>query len=55
MKGMGAVQCQRCGFTNMDHDDMGSWVEGEPQLLDEHGNGWRFENAPDGGIRKVKL
>lgn len=55
MQGMGAVQCQRCGFTNSDHDDLGRWSEGEPMLLDEHGHGWKFENAPDGGIRRVKV
>ena len=49
-----AVTCQRCGFTNMDHEDMGRWVEGDPQLLDENGDGWRFVNAVD-GVRKQKM
>lgn len=54
MKGHGAVTCQRCGYTNIDHDDLGRWNEGEPQLMDEHGKFWRFENAVD-GIRKVRM
>lgn len=55
MAGMGAVKCQRCGFLNSDHDDLGRWSEGEPMLLDEHGKGWKFENSPDGGIRRVQV
>ena len=38
----------------MDHEDMGRWVEGDPQLLDENGDGWRFVNAVD-GVRKQKM
>ena len=54
MKGMGAVTCRRCGFQNMDHEDLGRWEEGDPMLVDEHGDGWKFENGVD-GVRRVKM
>ena len=50
----GAVTCQRCGYQNMDHEDLGNWEEGDPMLVDEHGDGWRFENSVE-GVRKVKM
>ena len=48
-----AVTCQRCGHSNLEHEDLGRWAEGEPQLLDEHGQGWVFENGLD-GVRQVR-
>lgn len=54
MKGMGAVTCQRCGYQNMDHEHLGDWREGEPMLVDENGDGWRFESCVE-GTRKVKM
>ena len=54
MQGMGAVTCQRCGWTNIEHEDLGKWSEGEPNLVDEHGDGYKFVNGTD-GIRKVKM
>ena len=54
MKGMAAVQCQRCGHDNMQHEDLGQWHEGEPNLLDEHGAAWKFVNGID-GVRKVRM
>ncbi|KAL1515745.1 hypothetical protein AB1Y20_002361 [Prymnesium parvum] len=44
MQGMGAVRCQRCGFANLDHEDLGQLQDGDPHLVDEKGNGWKFEN-----------
>ena len=55
MKGMGAATCTRCGWSTLEHEDLGKWEEGDPMLVDEHGDGWRFENAAEGGIRKVKM
>ncbi len=52
MKGTGAVTCQRCGYQNLEHEDLGRWDESEPHMIDEHGDGWRFENAVD-GVRRV--
>ena len=42
--GMGnaAVTCERCGFTNLAHEDMGTWEEGEPHMVNERGEGVRF-------------
>ena len=54
MKGMGAVTCQRCGFQNVEHEDLGEWAEGDPMLVDEHGDGWRFEACVE-GTRRVKM
>ena len=55
MKGMGAVTCTRCGYTNLDHEDLGPWKEGEPQLVDERGRGWKFENDVQGGTKRVSV
>ena len=45
---------KRCGHDAMDHEDLGRWCEGEPMLLDEKGEGWRFVNGVD-GIRKERV
>ncbi len=55
MKGMGAVVCGRCGFDNLAHEDLGRWTEGEPNLVDEKGDAWRFVNAATGGVRKERI
>ena len=34
--------------------DLGRWSEGEPNLLDEHGNAWRFVMGID-GVRKERM
>ena len=44
----------RCGFTSDQHDDLGRWVEGEPMLVDEHGEGWTFVNGVD-GVQKRRV
>ena len=54
MQGMGAVTCSRCGFQNLAHEDLGKWSEGEPHLVDERGDGWRFVDGVD-GVRKEKM
>mmetsp|Transcript_23800 Transcript_23800/g.47519 ORF Transcript_23800/g.47519 Transcript_23800/m.47519 type:complete len:87 (+) Transcript_23800:539-799(+) len=54
MKGMGAVTCTRCGHTNLDHEDLGKWEDGEPNLVDEKGDAWRFVNGVD-GIKKEHM
>ena len=55
MKGMGAATCNRCGWTNIEHEDLGRWEEGEPMLVDERGDGWKFVNNAEGGISKVRV
>ena len=55
MQGTGAVRCTRCGFDNLSHEHLGTWVEGDPQLVDEHGNGFRFTNAAEGGVKLVPI
>ena len=51
---MAAVRCERCGHDNLSHEDLGRWVQGEPQLVDERGNGYKFENTVE-GVRAVKI
>ena len=52
---MAGITCQRCGFQNIEHDDLGRWEEADPHLVDEHGDGYKFVNSTEGGIRKVKM
>ena len=54
MPGLRGVTCSRCGFQNIEHEDLGRWEEGDPHLVDENGDGWRFVNAYD-GVRKEKM
>ena len=54
MKGTGAITCSRCAHQNLDHEDLGRWVEGEPQLIDERGDRWKFETTFE-GVRAVRM
>ena len=36
--GLSIANCSRCGHANLDHEDLGRWQEGEPQLIDEKGD-----------------
>ena len=42
------------GFDNLAHEDLGQWSQGEPNLVDEHGDAWRFVNGVN-GVRKEKM
>jgi hypothetical protein len=40
--GLALTACALCGHQNLEHEDLGRWVEGEPQLVDEDGKRWKW-------------
>lgn len=47
--GLSIAKCARCGHENLAHEDLGRWLEGEPQLIDEHGRKWKWIMSVEGG------
>lgn len=49
--------CAFCGHENLDHEDLGRWSEGEPQLIDEEGRKfkWIMSVAGGGAAKSVRV
>ena len=56
--GLSIAKCQACGHENLDHEHLGQWTEGEPQLVDETGR-WKWIMSVEGGgaakSKKVRM
>ena len=52
--GLSIAKCQACGHENLDHEHLGHWNEGEPQLVDETGRWKWIMSVEDGGAAKSK-
>lgn len=46
---IGVAACSTCGRQNLDHEDLGRWMEGEPALVDENGQRWKWIMSVEGG------
>ena len=47
--GLAIAKCSRCGHDNLAHEDLGKWMEGEPQLVDEDGRRFVWKMVIEGG------
>ena len=60
LNGLAIAKCANCGHENLDHEDLGRWVQGEAQLFDETGKWtWIMSHEGQSGVsakaKKVRM